>query len=146
MRVFFASMLDIFDTIVVVLSTICIIVLVSGNFIHYLEPNTFPNAFLGCWWSLVTMTTVGYGDMVPQTLTGKAAAAILMLMGVTLFALLTGSITVKLNEFIQTKKACKFCQRMMPLDGDFCPYCGDLQSTQTIQSAAIKQSKSPLDL
>lgn len=146
MRVFFASMLDIFDTIVVVLSTICIIVLVSGNFIHYLEPETFPNAFLGCWWSLVTMTTVGYGDMVPQTLTGKAAAAILMLMGVTLFALLTGSITVKLNEFIQTKKNCKFCQRMMPLDGDFCPYCGGFQYTDTIRSAAVKQPKSPLDL
>lgn len=124
MRVFFASMLDIFDTIFVVLATICILVLVSGNLIHYLEPQTFHNAFLGCWWSLVTITTIGYGDLVPQTLAGKAAASILMLLGITLFALLTGSITVKLNEFIQTKKACKNCQRMMPLDGVFCPYCG----------------------
>ena len=91
------------------------------------------------------MTTVGYGDMVPQTLIGKAVAATLMLMGITLFALLTGSITVKLNEFIQTKKACKFCQRMMPLDGDFCPYCGGFQYNDTILSTTVKQSTSLLD-
>lgn len=127
MRTFFASMLDIFDTIFVVLATICILVLVSGNLIHYLEPNTFNNAFIGCWWSLVTMTTVGYGDMVPQTMAGKVAASVLMLLGITLFALLTGSITVKLNEFIQTKKACLYCNRLMPLDGDYCPYCGRKQ-------------------
>lgn len=133
MRVFFASMLDIFDTIFVVLATICIMVLVFGNLIHYLEPETFQNAFLGCWWSLVTMTTVGYGDMVPQTLTGKAVAAVLMLLGITLFALLTGSITVKLNEFIQIKKTCKDCLRFMPPDGDFCPYCGCKQVKNPIE-------------
>jgi voltage-gated potassium channel len=130
MRIFFASMLDIFDTIFMVLASTFIIVLVSGNFIHYLEPDTFDNAFLGCWWSIVTMTTVGYGDMVPQTMGGKAAAAMLMFLGITMFALLTGSITVKLNEFIQTKKDCLNCQRAIPLDGIYCPYCGNIQNTK----------------
>jgi len=127
MRIFFASMLDIFDTILMVLASTFVIVLVFGNFIHYLEPRTFNNAFLGCWWSIVTMTTVGYGDMVPQTMMGKATAAVLMFLGITMFALLTGSITVKLTEFIQAKKNCVDCLRLMPSDGIYCPYCGNKQ-------------------
>jgi len=67
---------------------------------------------------------------VPQTLGGKIAAAALMLLGITMFALLTGSISVKLTEYIQTKKDCAKCQRAMPLDADYCPYCGEKQTVE----------------
>jgi len=67
---------------------------------------------------------------VPQTLGGKIAAAALMLLGITMFALLTGSISVKLTEYIQTKKNCRKCQRAMPLDADYCPYCGIKQTVE----------------
>lgn len=45
------------------------------------------------WWGIVTLTTVGYGDVYPVTTEGRLAAAILMLLGVTLFATITATIT-----------------------------------------------------
>lgn len=45
------------------------------------------------WWGVVTLTTVGYGDVYPQTPEGRLAAAALMLLGITLFAAITGTIT-----------------------------------------------------
>jgi len=130
MRLFFASMLDVFDVIFVVLATILIIVLISGNLIYYLEPQTFPNAYIGCWWAIVTMTTVGYGDMVPVTVAGKIAAAVLMLTGVTMFALLTGTVSIKLAEMLNNRNACHACGQSVSPRARYCQHCGEvLQET-----------------
>ena len=131
MRLFFASMADIIDIVFVVLASICIIVLVSGNLIHYIEPETFPNAFIGCWWSLVTMTTVGYGDLIPQTVGGKIEAAFLMLTGITMFAILTGTVSIKLSEHLQNKSVCHNCKRNTPAGAKFCHLCGTQQKIET---------------
>jgi len=125
MQVFFASMLDVFDVIFVVLATILIIVLISGNLIYYLEPETFPNAYIGCWWSLVTMTTVGYGDMVPVSTAGKIEAAVLMLIGVTMFALLTGTVSIKLAEMLNNRNSCQACSQPVSPRARFCQHCGE---------------------
>jgi voltage-gated potassium channel len=45
------------------------------------------------WWGIVTLTTVGYGDVVPKTPEGKLAATILMLLGIGLFGAITATIT-----------------------------------------------------
>lgn len=127
MHLFFASMIDVFDVIFVVLATIIIIVLISGNLIHFLEPETFPNAYIGCWWSLVTMTTVGYGDMVPVTTAGKIEAAVLMLTGVTMFALLTGTVSIKLAEMLNNRNSCHACDRPVSPRARFCQHCGEAQ-------------------
>lgn len=124
MRIFFSSMLDIFDVVFVVLATIIIIVLVSGNVIHMLEPQTFPNAYIGCWWAIVTMTTVGYGDIVPVTIAGKLAASVLMLTGITTFALLTGTVSIKLAELLNDRQICPDCQNPVSPRANFCPNCG----------------------
>lgn len=124
MRLFFSSLLDIFDVVLVVLSTIIIIVLISGNLIHYLEPETFPNAYIGCWWSLVTMTTVGYGDMVPISVAGKIEAAVLILTGITMFALLTGTVSIKLAELLNDRARCRHCGHAVAAQAHFCQQCG----------------------
>jgi voltage-gated potassium channel len=127
MRVFFASMLDVFDVVFVVLATIIIIVLISGNVIYILEPQTFPNAYVGCWWALVTMTTVGYGDLVPVTVAGKIAASILMLTGITSFALLTGTVSITLAEILNKRQNCAECSEPVSLRATYCQSCGTLQ-------------------
>jgi len=67
------------------------------------------------WWAIVTLTTTGYGDMVPLTTTGKILSGIIMLTGVAFFALPAGIITAGfLEEFRFNKK----------LKGHNCPHCG----------------------
>jgi len=60
---------------------------------HLVDPDTFPNVWLGMWWALQTVTTVGYGDVVPAGTAGKVIAAFLMLGGLSLFAVVTGAVT-----------------------------------------------------
>jgi voltage-gated potassium channel len=57
------------------------------------DPQTFDNVWLGMWWATETVTTVGYGDTVPQQTDGKLIAMVLMIGGLSLFAVVTGTIT-----------------------------------------------------
>ena len=57
------------------------------------DPHTFKNIWLAWWWAIQTVTTVGYGDVVPQNTAGKAIAAILMVGGLSFLSVLTATIT-----------------------------------------------------
>lgn len=101
LHLFLSSIQDVVDSLLVVICGIIIIILVCGNLIHVVEPETFQDAFVGSWWGLVTMTTVGYGDVVPQTGVGKFIAACLMMSGITMFAMLTATISVKIASVLK---------------------------------------------
>ena len=85
---------------------------------HDAQPGVFENAFSGLWWALATITTVGYGDIVPITLLGKVFGAIIALLGIGLVAVPTGIISAgfieNINKEKETEKEAKH----------FCPYCG----------------------
>jgi len=123
-RAILASMRDVYETILIVIATILVILLVSGNLIYILEPEVISNAFDGCWWSLVTMTTVGYGDIVPQTIAGKLVAAVLMLTGISMFAMLTATISVKISQSIEHSYLCTDCGSKISGSYLYCPHCG----------------------
>jgi voltage-gated potassium channel len=57
------------------------------------DPDTFPSVWLAFWWALQTVTTVGYGDVVPGQTSGKVLASILMLGGLSLLSIVTATIT-----------------------------------------------------
>ena len=61
--------------------------------ISIVEPGAFKNIGNSLWWAIVTMTTVGYGDMAPVTLPGRLLAILIMLTGIILVALVTGTIS-----------------------------------------------------
>lgn len=63
-----------------------------------LEPKNYKTFFDGLWWSIVTATTVGYGDMVPHSETGKLLAVIIIVGGVIAVAVFTASVTTTLVE------------------------------------------------
>jgi voltage-gated potassium channel len=52
-----------------------------GIVIHYLEPGNFRTIFDGIWWAIITASTVGYGDYVPQTFTGRIVGIVLLFLG-----------------------------------------------------------------
>ena len=68
-------------------------VVVFGVVERLVNPETFDNVWLAMWWALQTVTTVGYGDVVPGDTAGKVIASFLMLGGLSLYAVLTGAIT-----------------------------------------------------
>ncbi len=68
-------------------------VVVFGVIERLVDPETFDTVWLGMWWAIQTVTTVGYGDVVPGGTAGKVIAAFLMLGGLSLFAVVTGAIT-----------------------------------------------------
>jgi len=124
---FIATMRDVIEIVVVAISSIGLVALLAGNLIFLLEPGTVSNAFEGVWWSLVTMTTVGYGDIVPQTTAGKLLAALLMIIGIAMFAMITGVVTFKLASTMKKTKQCARCYREIEAGFSFCPYCGGPQ-------------------
>ena len=67
---------------------------ISGAFvITLIEQNNLDNIGTALWWTIVTMTTVGYGDFTPHTFLGRLFAIIIMLSGISLIAIITGTIS-----------------------------------------------------
>lgn len=68
-------------------------VVVFGVAERLVDPKTFHTVWFGMWWAVETVTTVGYGDIVPSQTAGKTVAAFLMLGGLSLIAVVTAAIT-----------------------------------------------------
>jgi voltage-gated potassium channel len=60
---------------------------------HLLDKDSFETAWDGMWWATQTVTTVGYGDLVPDDGVGRVIASVLMIGGLSFFAVVTGAIT-----------------------------------------------------
>jgi voltage-gated potassium channel len=68
-------------------------VLAFGVVERLVDPKTFHSIWLGMWWAVETVTTVGYGDIVPDQTAGKLIAAFLMVGGLSLISVVTAAIT-----------------------------------------------------
>ncbi|MGM0837298.1 MAG: ion channel [Bacillota bacterium] len=75
----------------------------SSYIIHLLEPETFPTVFEGLWWTMTTVTTVGYGDVSPQTVPGKTFAMFLFIFGIGLIGVLIGKVVNLLSLYQRLK-------------------------------------------
>jgi voltage-gated potassium channel len=71
------------------------LVVVAGGLARIVEPDTFTTIGLSYWWAVVTVTTVGYGDIVPESTAGRLVGTMLMLTGLGLIPTLT-SVTVSM--------------------------------------------------
>ncbi len=90
---------------------------------HIVNRAKFTSIPATIWWSVVTLTTTGYGDMYPMTYLGKAMAMVIMLTGVAFFALPAGIITAGfLEEFrmnrIKKTHRCPNCGELLDLDNN----------------------------
>ena len=73
-------------TIVVI---VLMLVLIGALLVRLLEPETFDDFGLSAWWAVETVTTVGYGDIVPVTTQGRIVGTVLMVTGVSMIPLVT---------------------------------------------------------
>ncbi len=115
--------------IVVFLFTVLTLVIILGSMMYLIEgvENGFTSIPRSIYWAIVTLTTVGYGDISPQTNIGQMLAACIMILGYSIIAVPTGIVTVELSQ-LSSKKASQSCKDCSAeghdADADFCKYCG----------------------
>ena len=91
------------------------------NVEHAAQPDKFDNAFSSFWWSIATLTTIGYGDIYPITVAGQILNGVFAFLGIGLVAIPTGIISAGFIEYFGKEKeaAQQECDEKC-----FCPYCG----------------------
>ena len=97
--------------IVVFLIVVVLINVIVGSSMYLIEgpENGFDSMFRGLYWSIVTMSTVGFGDIAPVTPQGQVLAAILMITGYSIIAVPTGIVSAEVAAAGQQEKACPGC-------------------------------------
>jgi voltage-gated potassium channel len=104
------------EKIFVFFASVLVIVCVEGTIVYVLENDVNPDFHSipqAIYWAIVTITTVGYGDIAPVTVLGKVMASIIMLTGFAIIAVPTGVVTVELNREMRKGRTgdrrCKGC-------------------------------------
>lgn len=119
--------------ITVFLSFVILLVMVFGSILYVIEGNENSEQFTSIprsiYWAIVTITTVGYGDISPVTPLGQTIAAVIMLLGYAVLAVPTGIVSLELANASNkvTNNACKSCGNDgHDEDAIHCKYCGEL--------------------
>ncbi|MBI9075952.1 MAG: ion transporter [Desulfatibacillum sp.] len=117
--------------ITVFLFVVATLVVILGSVMYVVEgeANGFVSIPAGIYWAVVTLTTVGYGDISPQTALGQALAALVMILGYAIIAVPTGIVSAELvrgpDRKIISTQACPQCSRDgHDPDANNCKYCG----------------------
>lgn len=117
--------------IFVFLSTILTIVVIMGALMHLIEGPAagFVDIPTSIYWAVVTITTVGFGDIVPLTAFGQFMSSLLMITGYAIIAVPTGIITVEMTRRQHQEKVnticCPFCSKEgHDSNAAYCKFCG----------------------
>jgi len=111
---------------------VLMLVVIMGSVMYLVEggENGFTTIPDSIYWAIVTITTVGYGDISPVTGTGKFIASIIMLMGYAIIAVPTGIVTTEMALAMRKRdehhEVCPGCGREgHDLNADYCKFCGE---------------------
>jgi voltage-gated potassium channel len=115
--------------LVVTIGFMVLMLIITGSVIYYVEslatPPTFPDIPHALWWSVITLTTVGYGDVYPTTALGKVVGGFVAVMGIGLVALPTAILGSGFLEELQKRhkkeepcKTCPHCGKELPQDSE----------------------------
>jgi voltage-gated potassium channel len=117
--------------IVVFLEVVITLVVIMGSLMYLIEgpEHGFSNIPTSIYWAIVTLTTVGYGDIAPQTFVGQSLASIIMIIGYAIIAVPTGIISVEMSKASQSgmnTRVCENCHcKYHDDDAKFCKTCGE---------------------
>lgn len=118
------------EKIIVFLGTVLLIVTIMGALMYIVEgpESGFDSIPRSIYWAIVTITTVGYGDISPTTVTGQFIASILMITGYAIIAVPTGIITAEMSREKSKNQGTKVCLKCNNPDNEpdavFCKKCG----------------------
>ncbi|MGH1471446.1 MAG: ion transporter [Cellvibrionaceae bacterium] len=116
--------------VLVFFSSVLVLATIIGSLMFIVEgpENGFTSIPTSIYWSIVTITTVGYGDITPHTIIGKFLAAATMLIGYSIIAVPTGILTAEIASEIQRERNHKVCPNCNhsghERDAKYCRVCG----------------------
>lgn len=116
--------------ITIFLFSVVTLVIILGSMMYIVEgsQNGFTSIPKSIYWAIVTLTTVGYGDVAPQTSLGQALSVVVMIMGYSIIAVPTGIVTVEMAHAFKSHvstQACPDCSAEgHDPDAKFCKFCG----------------------
>jgi len=116
--------------IIVFIGAVMTVVLIVGSLMYLIEGEAsgFSSIPLGMYWAIVTMTTVGYGDIAPQTVLGKLLASLIMILGYGIIAVPTGIVSVEMSAARTRSVSTQVCPHCTSEGHDpgarFCKDCG----------------------
>ncbi len=102
------------------------IVTILGTIMYVVEggQDGFTSIPQSIYWAIVTITTVGYGDLVPHTVLGKFISSAAMIIGYAIIAVPTGIVTVAMARAKESTKECEKCDFSNTMDANYCINCG----------------------
>lgn len=109
---------------------ISIVMIVAGALMYGIEGpvNGFTTLSTSVYWAIVTVTTVGYGDITPHTPAGRMVASVLILIGYSVIAIPTGIISAQLTNELQKRRQERVCPHCKQRDHEpkahYCNSCG----------------------
>lgn len=104
------------------------IVILLGTLMYVIEgeESGFTSIPHSIYWAIVTLTTVGYGDLVPNTVLGKILSSFAMIIGYSIIAVPTGIVTAELTrKNMESNKTCKECNTHCAPEANYCEKCGN---------------------
>ncbi len=114
------------DELLITVMMTALLLLVASILMYYIEgeaqSDKFPNILSSLWWAVVTLTTIGYGDVVPVTGWGRLLSGLVAVMGIGLVAVPTGIVSSGFIEELAKQR--KEGNVESPANGRFCPHCG----------------------
>jgi voltage-gated potassium channel len=117
--------------ITVFLFTVLTLVIIFGSLMYLIEDpdDGFTSIPRSIYWAIVTLTTVGYGDISPKTELGQAISAVIMIIGYGIIAVPTGIVTVELSQAYKREVSARACRQCSAEghdpDAKFCKHCGE---------------------
>lgn len=111
---------------------VTVLVFILGTIMFMVEGQKPGSAFsdlpTSIYWAIVTLTTVGYGDITPVTMVGKIISSMIMILGYTIIAVPTGIVSASMID--ETKKKgkngrCPRCNQKTDLNANYCKHCGE---------------------
>lgn len=121
--------------ITVFLYFVILMVIIFGSIMYLIEGSAnknFDNIPRSVYWAIVTLTTVGYGDIAPITPLGQLLASMVMILGYAVIAVPTGIVSAEIiqNSTNRNKvmtQSCRYCSKDgHDADAEFCKYCGEI--------------------
>ncbi len=131
MNILMRAMLQSRRKILIFFTSVLVLSAIFGSLMFIVEgpENGFSSIPKSIYWTIVTITTVGYGDITPQTPLGQVIAAIAMLTGYSIIAVPTGILTAELSQEMfreRASRSCGGCEKAgHESDAEYCKFCGE---------------------